>query len=212
MKEILKEIRYFASFDEEKLDELSKICMFKKLTVGEILFYEGDEPQYIYYLTKGYLRILKKQANLKQIYIHTMSAGTLIAEITMFEDIDYPATAEAMVDCEVLVIDRVAFFNNFFTNVNLLQSIVKSLTMKVKYLMNSLEIETSISTELKIAKFIINHEKTINTIKHKDIAFKLNTTSETVSRILKKFKKNGFLETTNPIAIKNLHGLKILCN
>lgn len=212
MKNILREIRYFTSFDDAKLEELSKICTMKKLSIGEILFYEGDEPQYIYYLTKGYLRILKKQANLKQVYIHTMSPGMLIAEVTMFEDMKYPATTEAMVDCEVLMIDRQAFLSNFFTNINLLQSIIKSLSMKVKYLMNSLEVETSISTDLKIAKFIISHEKTISTIKHKDIAFELNTTSETVSRILKKFAKSEFLSKTNPIIINNLHGLKILCN
>lgn len=212
MKHILREIRYFTSFDDEKLEELSKICMMKKLSIGEILFYEGDEPEYIYYLTKGYLRILKKQANLKQVYIHTMSPGMLIAEVTMFEDIKYPATTEAMIDCEVLMINKKAFMGNFFGNVNLLQSIIKSLSMKVTYLMNSLEVETSIGTDLKIAKFIINHEETIGNIKHKDIAYELNTTSETVSRILKKFAESELLSKTNPIIIKNLHGLKVLCN
>jgi CRP/FNR family transcriptional regulator len=212
MKNILKQIRYFASFDDAKLEELSKICTLKQLCVGEILFYEEDEPKYIYYLTKGYLKILKSQGGLKQVYIHTMGPGMLIAEVTMFEQMNYPATTEAMQECEVLAIDRDAFFRSFFNEVEFLQAIVKSLSMKVKYLMNSLERETSLGTDLKIAKFIISHEKTISSIRHKDIAFELNTTSETVSRILKKFKKNGFLETTNPITIQNLHGLKILCN
>ena len=134
------------------------------------------------------------------------------AEVTMFEDIKYPATTEAMIDCEVLMINKKAFMENFFGNVNLLQSIIKSLSMKVTYLMNSLEVETSIGTDLKIAKFIINHEETIGNIKHKDIAYELNTTSETVSRILKKFAESELLSKTNPIIIKNLHGLKVLCN
>lgn len=212
MKDILKEIRYFASFDDDKLASLSKICMMKKLSVGEILFYEGEEPKYIYYLTKGYLRILKNQGDLKQVYIHTMGPGMLIAEVTMFEKMNYPATTEAIQECEVLMINRKEFLDNFFHDVELLQAIIKSLSMKVKYLMNSLEFETSLSTDLKIAKFIINHEKTIGTIKHKDIAFELNTTSETVSRILKKFMKSEFLSKTNPIVVSNLHGLKVLCN
>lgn len=212
MKDILKSIRYFASFDDVKLEELTKICSIKRLCMGEILFYEGDQPRYIYYLTKGYLKIMKSQGGLKQVYIHTMSPGMLIAEVTMFEEMNYPATTEAMQECEILAIDRDMFMKHFFNDVALLQSIVKSLSMKVKYLMNSLERETSLGTDLKIAKFIISHEKTINSIRHKDIAFELNTTSETVSRILKKFKKNGFLETTNPISIKDLNGLKILCN
>lgn len=212
MKDILKGIRYFASFDDAKLSELSKICMMKKLSIGEILFYEGDEPKYIYYLTKGYLRILKNQGDLKQVYIHTMGPGMLIAEVTMFEEMNYPATTEAIQECEVLMIDRKEFLNSFFNDVDLLQAMIKSLSMKVKYLMHSLEFETSLSTDLKIAKYIISNEKNIANIKHKDIAIELNTTSETISRILKKFVKSGFLEKTNPIVIKNLHGLKVLCN
>jgi CRP/FNR family transcriptional regulator len=212
MKEILREIRYFASFDDLKLEELSKICTIKNLSAGEILFYEGDKPDYIYYLRKGYLKILKNQGSLKQVYIHTMSPGVIIAEVTMFEQMNYPATTEALEGCEVLVIDRKKFMKYFFSDVVLLQAIIKSLSMKVKYLMNSFERETSLGIDFKLAKFIINNAQTISTMKHKNIAFELNTTAETISRILKKFKQNTFLESTNPIVIKDLNGLKILCN
>ncbi|MCI0500465.1 MAG: Crp/Fnr family transcriptional regulator [Epsilonproteobacteria bacterium] len=212
VKDVLRSIRYFTSFDDIKLEELAKICTLKRLSAGEILFYEGEEPKHIYYLRKGFLKILKNQGALKQVYIHTMGPGMMVAEVTMFEQMNYPATTEAMEECEVLAIDRSEFIRIFFNDVSLLQAMIKSLSMKVKYLMNSLERETSLGTDLKIAKFIINHEKTISSIKHKNIALELNTTSETISRILKKFKKNGFLATTNPITIQDLKGLKILCN
>ena len=176
MKNILKKIRYFASFDDTKLEQLSKICALRKLHVGEIFFYEGGEPKYIYYLTKGYLKILKSQGGLKQVYIHTMGPDMLIAEVTMFEQMNYPATAEAMQECEILAIDRDEFYRSYLNEVEFLQAIVRSLSMKVKYLMSSLERETSLGTDLKIAKFIIIHEETISTIRHKDIAFELNTT------------------------------------
>ncbi len=209
---MLKNIRYFASFDDSTLQELAKICTIKKLVLGEILFYEGDEPTNIYYLSSGYLNILKNNGNLKQTYVHTIGPGFLIAEVTIFEDIKYPATTEAIQECELLVINKREFIEKFFKDINLLQEIVKSLSMKVKYLMNSLESETSISTNLKIAKFIIKNEANIKKIKHKDIAYELNTTSETVSRILKKFMQQGFLSKTNPIIVKDIQGIRILCN
>ena len=105
-----------------------------------------------------------------------MGPDMLIAEVTMFEQMNYPATAEAMQECEILAIDRDEFYRSYLNEVEFLQAIVRSLSMKVKYLMSSLERETSLGTDLKIAKFIIIHEETISTIRHKDIAFELNTT------------------------------------
>lgn len=212
MIDTLREIRYFGGFDEKKLNELSKICMFKKLSQGEILFYEGDVPKYIYYLKKGYLRVLKNQGDLKQLFINTMNPGMLVAEVTMFENMNYPATTEAIGDCEVLMIDLAVFKKDFLNDVGMLQEMIKSLSIKVKYLMHSLEVETSLSTDLKIGRYLLEHQREISKIKHKDIAFELNTTSETVSRVLKKFVQKGLLEKTNPIVIKNANAIKVLCN
>ena len=212
MKDILKSIRYFAAFDDEKLEKLANISRIRKLNIGEVLFYEDDEPRYVYYLHKGFLKILKNQGGLKQVYINTLGPGTFVAELTLFEKMNYPATTEALYECEVLAIDKEQFIIQFFNDVGLLQEMLKSLSLKVKYLMRSIELETTITTDIKIAKYIIDNQKSIDTIRNKDIGIKLNTTSETVSRILKKFVKSGLLASSSPIKIKDLEGLKILCN
>lgn len=212
MRNILKGIRFFSSFSDEQLSELEKISRIKKLDAGEILFYEDDPSINIYFLNKGFLRILKNQAELKQVHIHTMGPGNFIAEITIFQTMNYPATTEALQECEIVAINKKQFMEKFFGDVSLLQEMLKSLSMKVNYLMKSIERETIITKDLKIAKFILDHTANIGKIKNKDIAFELNTTSETVSRILKKFQKNGLLESTSPIKIKDIEGIRLLCN
>lgn len=212
MKSILSGIKYFSSFKDSDLDKLARISFTKRLVSGEVLFYEGDESTYIYYLIKGHLKILKSQGDFKQAYIHTICPEMLVAEITIFDQIPYPATSEALGDCEVLAINKGDFMRDFLNEPLLLKEMLKSLSIKVKYLMMSIEFETTLTTEIKIAKFIISHQHQISKIKHKDIAMKLNSTPETISRILKKFVTNNFLEKSNPITIKNLQGLRILCN
>lgn len=211
MRDILKGIKFFSSFDEEQVDELEKISKIKKLEPGEILFYEDDPSINIYFLNRGFLRILKNQAALKQVHIHTMGPGNFIAEITIFQTMNYPATTEALQECEILVINKQQFVEKFFNDVSLLQEMLRSLSMKVNYLIKAIERETVITKDLKIAKFILDHSSNIGKIKNKDIAFELNTTSETVSRILKKFQINGLLESTSPIKIKDIDGIRLLC-
>lgn len=212
MKDILQNIKYFASFDDSHFEKLSSISSIKRLTNGEMLFYEGDEPEYVYYLISGHLRVFKSQGNFKQVYIHTMCPGMLVAEITIFHHMPYPATAEAINECEILAINKQDFEREFLNDPFILKEMLLSLSLKVQYLMTSIEFETTPTTEVKIAKFILNHQSEISNIQHKDIAIKLNSTPETVSRVLKKFVANDFLEKSNPITVKNLKGLRILCN
>jgi CRP/FNR family transcriptional regulator len=212
LKDILGQIRYFASFNVQQLDLLQSISSTKKLANGEILFYEGENPTHIYYLLQGQLRVLKSQGELKQVHVHTMYPGVFVAEVTIFQKMSYPATTEANGPCEVLAIDKDLFCEKFLNDVDLLKQMLRSLSSKIGYLMQSIELETALTTEIKIAKFILAHQDDIEKIKHKDIAIELNSTPETVSRIIKKFVENGFLARSNPIKVKNINGLRILCS
>lgn len=203
MKEMFRKIKYFDNLSEEKLNTLSLISKVRKFNSKDILFYEGDEPNCLYYLISGSVKVLKQQGNLKQVFVTSFNSGIFIAETTMLEDICYPATIEAETDIVTIEINLIKFKNEFLNDNATLLAMVGSLSKKIVRLMNSFERETSNSVEVKISKYILMNEENLLHIKHKDIAFELNTTQETLSRVLKKFKKDGILEKTNPITIAN---------
>lgn len=200
----LRNIKYFKKLSEDKIKELSKICNTKVFKKGEIIFYEGDSADFLYYLKNGSVKVFKSQNDLKQIHITKFSSNLLIAEMTMLEEIDYPATVEACSQkVELIEIDLKKFKENFLSDPDVLLEMLKSLTMKISKLMHSIDMETSTNIDIKISKYILENEHTIDSIKHKQIASELNTTPETLSRVLKKMQQNDILECTNPIVIKN---------
>lgn len=202
--EELRNIKYFKKLSEDKIKELSNICNIKVFKKGEIVFYEGESANFLYYLKNGAVNVFKSQSDLKQIHITTFSSNLLIAEMTMFEGIDYPATVEACSQkVELIEIDLKKFKENFLTDPNTLLEMLKSLTMKINRLMHSIDMETSTNIDIKISKYILENEHIIHSIKHRQMAMELNTTPETLSRILKRMQQNGILESTNPIVIKN---------
>ena len=87
---------------------------------------------------------------------------------------------------------------------------LKSMAQKIRITTNLLHQELILSSEEKVARFILNHEDLFNELKHTKISSILNMTPETFSRILNKFKTYGLvkLDEKNQILEKDVGGLQ----
>ena len=68
--------------------------------------------------------------------------------------------------------------------------------------------ELTLSSEQKVAKFIVENQDRLEKIKQVEIASELNITPETLSRMLKKLYKQELIQSTNPPLISNEDGLR----
>ena len=193
--ERMKKIACFSKLDNFELEKLAKISSIKTYDKGDILFYEGDFSTYLYALIEGSLKTFKTTNKGGQLFLHHIYAGSLIAEAANFENIPYPATAEFLEHSVVLKIDYNALKNDFFGNTDILFEIIKGLTAKQKILTQVIQKELIFTAEAKVAKFLIEQEDLVKTLKNTQIASLLNITPETLSRILSKFKTQ---ELTGP--------------
>ena len=200
----LKDIALFSNLNKENLEAIDKISTLVELKSGDILFYEGEMPYFLHVLLNGVVKLYKTDSKGRQKYIHQFTPISLIGELANFENVTFPATAEAVTKVEVLKIDYKRLHVDFFTNPNISFSIIKSLSQKIKILSNFIHQEMILSTEAKIVKLIIEHSEIFEKLKNTDIAAITNTTPETLSRILTKLKK------LNYIKFNDKHELEIL--
>ncbi len=120
---------------------------------------------------------------------------SLIAELANFENIPYPATAEFTCRGEILKIDYKKLEEGFFKNPELSFQIIKSLAGKLKIMSEVITNEIVLTSEAKIAKFLVENGELFSTLKNTKVASLLNLTPETLSRTLTKFKKRGLIRT-----------------
>lgn len=208
--ERIKNISCFANLSDEQLEKLKKISVIKKYSAKEILFYEGDQPTYLYVLLNGTLKVYKTNHKGQQIFLHQFYPGGLVAELANFENIPYPATAEFMSDSEVLRIEYKALEKDFFKNPDISMEIIKSLIAKHKILIDIIQKEVILTADAKIAKFILENAEVFDTLKNTQIASILNITPETLSRTLSRFKASNWIESdeTHQIKIVNKERLR----
>lgn len=199
--ERIKNIACFSKLNDEQLEKLKKISVVKKYNAKEILFYEGDTPIYLYVLLQGTLKVYKTNHKGQQIFLHQFYPGGLVAELTHFENIPYPATAEFTSNSEVLRIDYAALEKDFFKNPDISMEIIKSLIAKHKILIEIIQNEVILTADAKIAKFILENGELFTTLKNTQIASILNITPETLSRTLSRFKTSGWIEMDDKHAV-----------
>lgn len=189
----LKNTVLFQNIDEDTIKKIESFTTEHKVSKDNIVFYEGDEPKYLYLLVKGVIKLYKTSSSHKEIVLKYFHENELIGEVANFEGIPYPATAKAYSDVEFLKVDFEKLKEVIFLNPNLAFNIQTSLIKKIKNLENIISTNLVLDSKERVAKYIYNHCDDFFETKNIEIAEILGVSPETLSRILKFFKDNGII-------------------
>jgi len=199
----LKNIDLFKSLSNEDLQKIADIVVFKTFACDNILFYEGEEPNYFYMLLEGSIKVYKTNLKGHEIILHYFVKPTMIAEMASLESLKFPATAIAMRDETVIaLLDKTKFLNLLKDNTEFSFSIIKSLTNKIKQLEVAINRNLIYDATTKVCSFIHENPKNLENSKNKEIALQLNMAPETFSRVLKKLKSHDILNQENRVINK----------
>ena len=194
MKNKLKEIYLFKDLCDNTLDRIGEFTTFLKLSKDNVLFYEGDEPKYLFLLKKGIVKLYKTSSNDKEILLKYFHSNELIAEVANFEQIPYPATAQSFTDTEVLRIDFGSLKDIIYSDPNLSFLIQTSLIKKIRNLENIVSLHVVLDSKERIAKYLCDHSEELFNKKNIIVAEILNISPETLSRMLRVFKNDGLID------------------
>ena len=197
MKTHIKSIVLFQNIDDETIKKIESFTTEHKVSKDNIVFYEGDEPRFLYLLVKGVIKLYKTSSSHKEVVLKYFHGNELIGEVANFEGIAYPATAKAYSDVEVLKIDFEKLKEIIFSNPNMAFNIQTSLIKKIKNLENIISTNLVLDSKERVAKYIYDHTDDFFETKNIEIAEILGVSPETLSRILKFFKDNQIINVKN---------------
>lgn len=197
MKTHIKNIVLFQNIDEETIKKIELFTTEHKIPKDNIVFYEGDEPKFLYLLVKGVIKLYKTSSSHKEVVLKYFHGNELIGEVANFEGIPYPATAKAYSDVEILKIDFEKLKEIIFSNPNMAFNIQTSLIKKIKNLESIISTNLVLDSKERVAKYIYDHSDDFFETKNIEIAEILGVSPETLSRILKFFKDNEIINVKN---------------
>ncbi len=206
----IRDIPMFSNLSKIFHKELRNNMYIKRYTKNSIIFYEGDESDYLYILLEGKVRLYKTSPKGSEIQIKRMEAPNTIGEYACFEKKPFPASCEFISD-GVMGLLHFDYVYKYLSDQEFSLGLIKSLTSKVMLLSSLVHKETILSSEAKVADLMLENMLIFNRLKNNEIASILNLTPETFSRILTKFKKEYIIHLEdNELKILNEEALHIV--
>jgi len=181
---------------EAELEKHSQLHSFNK---GEAIVHKGQKVGGAYLVKSGVLRIYTLDFNGNEKPIYTLNAGEIcIFSINcIFKQIVYPAWVTVDTEiAQVLSIPTKVFRLLYENEPSVRDYVLDSLSERIFDLMSSIEQTSIYDISHRINSFLVRscpNDQTLN-ISHQEIAARLGTAREVVSRHLKQLENNGYIQ------------------
>ncbi len=212
--QILRKSLLFSGLDEENLTEVAEIATRRSFSKGETLFSDGEPATGFYLLASGNLKLCKISPDGKEKVLHFVHPMETFAEAAFFGDGSYPAEARALEKGEALFFPREAFMGLLERNPRFSLNLIVSLSLLLRRFARQIEELTFAEVPARLAAYLLElTEKKSTTfqgityldldMKKGELASRLGTVSETLSRSLKKLKEEGVIDVEGSRVVIN---------
>lgn len=124
LRELLKQVTYFADFSELQLRQLIEVGFRRKLKTSEVLFRENDPGDAFYIVLSGAVEVFAEKLE-KQLAI--LPAGKFFGELSLMLGIPRTASVRSLEDTTLFVINRTGFQKLLQENGEVYESLVRQL-------------------------------------------------------------------------------------
>lgn len=221
--EQLKKPLLFSGLNDADLAELATITVRRAFRKGESIFCEGEQANGFYLLLSGSIKLCRISPDGREKVLHFVQPRETFAEAAFFGDGKYPAEARAMEAGEVLYLPREGFMELMARNPGFALNLVVSLSLMLRRFARQIEELSFNDVTSRLASFLLRRADEKSTsyagitylelgIKKGELASRLGTASETISRTFKKLKEEGIIEVQgSKVIIHQMEKLQKLC-
>ncbi len=186
--------------DTEIVSLISDISHMVSINKREMLFLEGDEGRYLYYLSSGSIKLFRSNEEGKEAIIRFIEPGDFFAELILFLNNRYPVTAMAIEPSVLLAIDAKKLFDCIQGHPEVAMKLIAKLTAKTQYLIKMVEDLTLADVRKRFLNYLehLNEKSNGETITlpvpKGELSLLLGISPETFSRLLRKLVEDDIIE------------------
>jgi CRP/FNR family transcriptional regulator len=219
--EYLAKIPLFKGLSNVHLEGIASISIKKCFLKDKVIFFEGSESAGFYILISGRVKVYKLSSEGKEQILHFFGPGEPFGEVPAFTGDPFPAYAEAIEDTDAIFIPKNAFVHLIKKDPSLALNMLAILSHRLQRFTNVIENLSLKEVPGRLAAYLIYSSENENgayefflDISKGQLASLLGTIPETLSRILTRMVKQGFIDSDGKRFIKILdkNGLEELAN
>lgn len=206
----------FEGINPQNLVFLAKASRLKLIPKGGFVFFQADSGDAVYLVWRGVIAIRLENPDGRELVINEMGVGECFGELAILTGETRSASAEAIVDSEVLLIPELAFKAALEQEPRLASRLLE---ITARRLQNSSKREEALAfydAQQRLAHQLLNldeqaMDKGYLTLSQDELATRVGLTRQTVATILGRWRRRGWLLTgRGHIVLLNRHELNML--
>jgi CRP-like cAMP-binding protein len=195
--EFIKTLPYFAGLDDAVLNAIGKYIFEKKAERGEILSFEGEPSDILYFVADGAVKVFKTSADGKEQIYHIIRPGESFNDVPVLGGGLSPVSAEAMGPVLLKGIKKKDLEAIIRENPPVALNVIHVLSERVQELISLVEDFSFRHVTGRVAKMLLEYaDSNISEgrrLTQQEMAGMIGTAREMVGRSLKSLEDDGVI-------------------
>jgi CRP-like cAMP-binding protein len=201
--ESLKTIPLFAAVGDEDLEAIASLLIERRFPKNKTIVEEGMPGDYMYVVREGRVKVTKLSGDGREKILEMLDVGSFFGELSLLDGVPRSASVKALTETRILALARNDFLNLLRRSPDLAMAVIQVLTGRLRQMddqASSLSFQrVKERTRGLLARMAGEEEgregrRATPTLTHQQIADMVGTSRETVTRVIKGLKKEGWLE------------------
>jgi len=206
IKQFLADIFIFNELNDKELDYVENIITLLHFPAKSYILVEEDDTDSVFIIKKGTVEITLTNEAGRELILAFLEEGEVFGELAAFDGHPRSANVRAQDDCVVLCIAKIDFIDLIRKHSKIAIALLQELSTRIRHLDQQIMSLSLFDSKHRIANSIYQIAERIGVIKdgtvtvkrfptQKEIGNMTGNSRETVTRIIKSFKDQGFLYT-----------------
>ncbi len=197
--QLLSAIAYFRGLDQPTLQEIVRAASLREVDTGQLILLEGEETSGLYIVQAGCLKVSKIAVDGREQTIQFLDPGEVFNAVGIFIGQVNPATVSALEPSRVWLIQRETIEKLLDTHPEFARRVIEDLAGRVLHLISLVEDLSLRSVEARLARLLLensvgNRIQRQRWATQNEIAARLGTVPDVVSRTLRRFVERGIIQ------------------
>ncbi len=217
----LQHTELFGCLTAQELADIAQRAAEVHFKKGEMLFLSGEQAKGLFVVVNGQIRVFQQNIEGREQVMHIDAAGSVVAEVAVFDGGPYPASAISEVDADVLFIDKddVHDFCRMYPALAL--QALKLMAQRVRKHAQLVESLCFHEVGQRLAFFLLTRAQCAGTpmqdraafhlsLSHHEIAIRIGSVRDVVARAFARLKRDGLITAEgHEVTIPNVQALKL---
>jgi CRP/FNR family transcriptional regulator/CRP/FNR family cyclic AMP-dependent transcriptional regulator len=206
-RELLRTVPIFSELSEPDLEKLTGLATRKRYPKDGVVFFENEAGDTLFMIAQGRIKVTILGDDGREIILSVLSQGEFFGEMALLDNEPRSATTIAAEDSELLSLSRSEFEGVLSHNPGIMVGLIKVLTARLRHANHQISTLALLDVYGRVARVIVELGReegkrlkdgriTFQRPTHQEIANRIGTTRETVTRMLKDLQRQNLIKVT----------------